>query len=113
MKIDSKFILSYKKLYKEIKVSEDPDEYIKNLALKTYPNQKTYNQKIDDFKKWYKFKSLLLNPLLKLYKIYYIYKLYIVIQVILYIKQKVILILPLYLIYFNFVLSYLLYNILL
>jgi transcription termination factor NusB len=71
MKNDSKFIQSYKKLYKEIKASEDPDEFIRNLVPKIYPNQETYDQKIANYKEWYKLKPLLLNPILKLHKIYY------------------------------------------
>jgi transcription termination factor NusB len=72
MKGNTKFIQNYKKVYKEIKASEDPDEYLSDLISKIYPNKDIYNQKIMEYKEWYKFKPLLLKAILKLHSLYYI-----------------------------------------
>jgi sulfatase maturation enzyme AslB (radical SAM superfamily) len=71
MKSDSKLIQNYKKVYKEIMASEDSDEYLFDLASRLYPNRDIYDQKMKDYKEWYKFKPLLLKAILKLHSLYY------------------------------------------
>ncbi|CAB4444448.1 unnamed protein product [Rhizophagus irregularis] len=50
---------------------ENPDEYVRNVAVMLFPDDEAYNIKITRYRKWYVNKKNLLKSVEHLYKLYY------------------------------------------
>jgi len=68
---DRKFMQSYKERVKKLRQSEDPEQYVEDLARTIFPNERKYHQIMDDYKSWYGRDPEILNTIMELYKIYY------------------------------------------
>ncbi len=68
---DGKFMQSYKERVKKLRQSEDPEQYVVDLARTIFPNEHKYHQIMDDYKSWYGRDPEILNTIMELYKLYY------------------------------------------
>ena len=68
---DRKFMQSYKERVKKLRQSEDPEQYVVDLARTIFPNEHKYHQIMDDYKSWYGRDPEILNTIMELYKLYY------------------------------------------
>jgi hypothetical protein len=68
---DGKFMQSYKERVKKLRQSEDPEQYVVDLARTIFPNERKYHQIMDDYKSWYGRDPEILNTIIDLYKLYY------------------------------------------
>ena len=68
---DRKFMQSYKERVKKLRQSEDPEQYVEDLARTIFPNERKYHQIMNDYKSWYGRDPEILNTIMELYKLYY------------------------------------------
>src|SRR2546425_964717 len=68
---DGKFMQSYKARVKKLCQSEEPEQYVVDLARTIFPNEHKYHQIMDDYKSWYGRDPEILNIIMELYKLYY------------------------------------------
>ncbi|CAG8685922.1 uncharacterized protein OCT59_028499 [Rhizophagus irregularis] len=68
---DSKFIREYAGYVSRLRQEENPDEYVRNVAVMLFPDDEAYNIKITRYRKWYANKKNLLKSVEHLYKLYY------------------------------------------
>src|SRR5436305_15291336 len=66
-----KFMQSYKERVKKLRQSEDPEQYVEDLARTIFPNERKYHQIMNDYKSWYGRDPEILNTIMELYKLYY------------------------------------------
>jgi hypothetical protein len=59
-KKDSKLVSEYAGHVKNLRQSDDPEEYIKSTAIMLFPNEDAYNRKMARYRKWYQNKKDLL-----------------------------------------------------
>ena len=50
---DSKLISEYASYVKNLRNSENKDEYIKYTAITLFPNDEAYNKRMSRYRKWY------------------------------------------------------------
>src|SRR5438552_13485837 len=70
-KKNKKFLQGYKRQYLNLYGAEEPNEYIVEFAINLYSNKEKYIQIKEEYKNWYRFKSLLLKAVDKLNIMYY------------------------------------------
>ena len=68
---DSKLISEYASYVKNLRNSENKDEYIKYTAITLFPNDEAYNKRMLRYRKWYQGKKELLTSIEDLYNLYY------------------------------------------
>jgi tetratricopeptide (TPR) repeat protein len=68
---DGKFMQNYKERIRTLRQTEDPNEYILNLAQTIFPNKAKYEKVIYDYKQWYGNDPKILSSIMDLYKLYY------------------------------------------
>ena len=70
-KKDSKLVIEYVGYVKNLRQSDDPEEYIKSTAIMLFPNEDAYNRKMARYRKWYLNKKDLLTSIENLYSLFY------------------------------------------
>ena len=70
-KKDSKLIIEYVGYVKNLRQSDDPEEYKKSTAIMLFPNEDAYNRKMARYRKWYLNKKDLLASIENLYSLFY------------------------------------------
>ena len=70
-KKDSKLVSEYAGYIKNLRQSDDPEEYIKSTAIMLFPNEDAYNRKMARYRKWYQSKKDLLASIENLYSLFY------------------------------------------
>src|SRR3954447_22944458 len=70
-KKDSKLVIEYVSYVKNLRQSDDPEEYIKSTAIMLFPNEDVYNRKMARYQKWYQSKKVLLASIENLYSLFY------------------------------------------
>jgi hypothetical protein len=68
---NGKFIQGYKKQYRKLFNTEEPDEYIVESAKNKFPNREKYMQIKEQNKQWYRFDPELLKAIEDLNLLYY------------------------------------------
>ena len=71
-KKDSKLVSEYVGYVKNLRQSDDPEEYIKSTAIMLFSNEEAYNRKMGRYRKWYQSKKDLLASIENLYSLFYI-----------------------------------------
>jgi hypothetical protein len=70
-KKDSKLVSEYAGYVKNLRQSDDREEYIKSTATMLFPNEDAYNRKMGRYRKWYQSKKELLASIEYLYSLFY------------------------------------------
>ena len=70
-KKDSKLVSEYVGYVKNLRQSDEPEEYIKSTAIMLFPNEEAYNRKMGRYRKWYQSKKVLLASIENLYSLFY------------------------------------------
>ena len=70
-KKDSKLVSEYTGYVKNLRQSDDQEEYIKSTAIMLFPNEDAYNRKMARYRKWYQNKKDLLASIENLYSLFY------------------------------------------
>src|SRR3954464_7316788 len=70
-KKDSKLVSEYAGYVKNLRQSDDPEDYIKSTAIMLFPNEDLYNRKMARYRKWYQNKKDLLASIENLYSLFY------------------------------------------
>ena len=70
-KKDSKLVSEYAGYVKNLRQSDDQEEYIKSTAIMLFPNEDVYNRKMARYRKWYQNKKDLLASIENLYSLFY------------------------------------------
>jgi hypothetical protein len=70
-KKDSKLVSEYVGYVKNLRQSDDQEEYIKSTAIMLFPNEDAYNRKMARYRKWYQSKKDLLASIENLYSLFY------------------------------------------
>ena len=68
---DSKLISEYASYVKNLRNSENKDEYIKYTAITLFPNEEVYNKRMSRYRNWFHNKKELLLTIENLYNLYY------------------------------------------
>jgi hypothetical protein len=68
---DGKFMQGYKKQYRNLFNTEEPDEYIVEYAKNRFPNKEKYMEMKEQYKQWYRFEPRLLKAIEDLNRLYY------------------------------------------
>src|SRR5260363_371473 len=68
---DGKLIQGYKKQYRNLFNTEEPDEYIVVYAKNRFPNKEKYIEMKEQYKQWYRFEPKLLKAIGDLNLLYY------------------------------------------
>ena len=70
-KKDSKFIKEYADYVNRLRQEENPDEYVRNVAVMLFPDEEAYNNRMTRYRKWHANKKNILKSVENLYKLYY------------------------------------------
>ncbi|GES85571.1 hypothetical protein GLOIN_2v1875369 [Rhizophagus clarus] len=70
-KKDSKLVSEYVGYVKNLRQSDEPEEYIKSTAIMLFPNEDAYNRKMGKYRKWYQSKKDFLASIENLYSLFY------------------------------------------
>ena len=70
-KKDSKLVSEYAGYVKNLRQSDDQEEYIKSTAIMLFPNEDAFNRKMTRYRKWYQNKKDLLASIENLYSLFY------------------------------------------
>src|SRR5207253_5741766 len=68
---DGKLMQSYKKQYRNLFNTEEPDEYIVEYAKNRFPNKEKYMDMKEQYNQWYRFEPKLLKAIGDLNLLYY------------------------------------------
>ena len=70
-KKNSKLVSEYVGYVKNLRQSDELEEYIKSTAIMLFPNEEAYNRKMSRYRKWYQSKKDLLVSIKNLYSLFY------------------------------------------
>ena len=70
-KKNSKLVSEYVGYVKNLRQSDELEEYIKSTAIMLFPNEDAYNRKMSRYRKWYQSKKDLLVSIKNLYSLFY------------------------------------------